>query len=131
MKKINKRQITSPKIADLETPILTLVQSEGANQHNREKKTKENFVYMYTCYLSCRNFWKKLTVNKETSDLRRKHSRLQLQLREKAPTCGNDCTLIRPSDNQQKIETSPQYWNKQKIDNLIKRVFMPRVSVAR
>ena len=93
------------KIADLETPISTLVQSEGTNQpkeNNREKKTKENFAYLYTCwerekmdaasnsrpaspfpwwiYLACSNFWKKFNRTRKPSDLRRKHSRPQLQL---------------------------------------------------
>ena len=41
------------KIADLETWISNFVQSEGTNQPkeiNREKKTKENFVYLYTSW---------------------------------------------------------------------------------
>ena len=42
------------KFADLETWISTLVQSEGTNQpkeNNREKKMKENFVYLYTSWI--------------------------------------------------------------------------------
>ena len=55
-KKTNYNRNLKPnacKIADLETRISTVVQSEGTNQpkeNSREKKTKENCVYLYTSW---------------------------------------------------------------------------------
>ena len=92
------------KIADLETRISTVVQSEGTNQpkeNSREKKTKENCVYLYTSWEGKDGrrlqFTASITISlmdllfphklleeiqlckRKPSDLRRKHSRLQLQ----------------------------------------------------